>query len=168
VVRVLEGQWRQLGQVPQHEIRSPEESRKDSFIQEQEDVGYWNFHEQISYLIALWGGCGVVLKKFLQIIQNKVARIVTKLDWSTPYKEVLHKVGWLSVNQPDILPLSHPHFQGEAELLCQSNFGLIWAVLGNWFNSFCLLSWPEVVFVVDQIDKGKGTRDNGLGIMNSG
>ena len=57
------------------------------------------FMSKLSYLIALWGGCGVVLKKCLQIIQNKVARMVTKLDWSTPSKEVLHQVGWLSVNQ---------------------------------------------------------------------
>ena len=40
-----------------------------------------------------------MLKKALQIIQNKVARVVTKLDWSTSTKELLHQCGWLSVNQ---------------------------------------------------------------------
>ena len=57
------------------------------------------FMRKLSYLIALWGGCGAVLKKSLQIIQNKVARAVTRLNWSTPAGELLHQCGWLSVNQ---------------------------------------------------------------------
>ena len=57
------------------------------------------FTSKLSYLIALWGGCGAVLKKSLQIIQNKVARAVTRLNWSTPAGELLHQCGWLSVNQ---------------------------------------------------------------------
>ena len=57
------------------------------------------FSSKLSYLIALWGGCGTVLKKSLQIVQNKVARIVTRLDWSTSAKQLLHQCGWLSVNQ---------------------------------------------------------------------
>ena len=57
------------------------------------------FMSKLTYLIALWGGCGMVLRKSLQVIQNKVARIVTKLDWSTPTQELLHQIGWLSVNQ---------------------------------------------------------------------
>ena len=35
----------------------------------------------------------------LQTLQNKVARVVTKLDWSTPTRDLLHQCGWLSVNQ---------------------------------------------------------------------
>ena len=57
------------------------------------------FMSKLSYLIALWGGCGIILRKTLQIIQNKVARVVTKLDWSTSAAVLLNQVGWLSVNQ---------------------------------------------------------------------
>ena len=38
-------------------------------------------------------------KRSLQIIMNKVARVVTRLDWSTPARELLAQCGWLSVNQ---------------------------------------------------------------------
>ena len=57
---------------------------------------------KLSCLIALWGGCGAVLVRSLQIIQNKVARVVTPLtrsDWSTSTKDLLHQCGWLSVHQ---------------------------------------------------------------------
>ena len=57
------------------------------------------FNSKLSYLIELWGGCGAGLKYSLQIIQNKVARVVTRLDWSTSVKELLKQCGWLSVNQ---------------------------------------------------------------------
>ena len=40
-----------------------------------------------------------MLKLSLQIIQNKVARAVTRLSWNTPARELLHQCGWLSVNQ---------------------------------------------------------------------
>ena len=56
------------------------------------------FMSKLTYLIALWGGCGAVLQKSLKIIQNKVARVVTRMDWSTPARELLHQCGWLSVN----------------------------------------------------------------------
>ena len=39
------------------------------------------------------------IKYSLQIIHNKVARVVTRLDWSTSVKELLNQCGWLSVNQ---------------------------------------------------------------------
>ena len=54
---------------------------------------------KLSYLIALWGGCSSYLMNSLQIIQNKAARVVTKLDWSAPTKDLLKQCGWLSVNQ---------------------------------------------------------------------
>ena len=57
------------------------------------------FMSKLTYLIALWGGCGIVLRKSLQVIQNKVARVVTKMDWSTPPKDILRQIGWLSVSQ---------------------------------------------------------------------
>ena len=54
---------------------------------------------KLSYLIALRGGCGIMLRKSLQICQNKVARLVTKLPWITPTSVLLNQCGWLSVNQ---------------------------------------------------------------------
>ena len=54
---------------------------------------------KLCYLIALWGGCSSYLLKTLQVIQNKAARVVTKLDWSTPTEELLKQCGWLSVHQ---------------------------------------------------------------------
>ena len=32
------------------------------------------------------------------MIQNKVARVVTRLDWSTPTKVLLSQLGWLRIN----------------------------------------------------------------------
>ena len=57
------------------------------------------FLSKLSYLIALWGGCNLYLLKSLQILQNKAARIVTKLDWKSPTKVLLLQCGWLSVYQ---------------------------------------------------------------------
>ena len=54
---------------------------------------------KLSYLISLWGGCGAGLRRSLQVIMNKAARVVTRLDWSTPTRELLSQCGWLSVNQ---------------------------------------------------------------------
>ena len=54
---------------------------------------------KLSYLIALWGGCSNYLMRSLQVIQNKAARVVTKLDWFTPTEDLLRQCGWLSVHQ---------------------------------------------------------------------
>ena len=54
---------------------------------------------KLTYLIALWGGCNMYLLKSLQVLQNKAARIVAKLDWSTSTPVLLAQCGWLSVNQ---------------------------------------------------------------------
>ena len=57
------------------------------------------FMSKLSYLIALWGGCGKVLKQSLQRIQNKAAQAVTGNDWSVSSKENLKQCGWMSVSQ---------------------------------------------------------------------
>ena len=57
------------------------------------------FLSKLSYLIALWGGCNLHLLKALQTLQNKAARVVTKLDWSTSTTALLTQCGWLSVHQ---------------------------------------------------------------------
>ena len=57
------------------------------------------FMSKLSYVIALWGGCEMGLKKALQVCQNKVAQVVTRKDWTTSKKVLLQQCGWLSVNQ---------------------------------------------------------------------
>ena len=57
------------------------------------------FMSKMTYLIALWGGCADQLINPLQKAQNKAARAVTKLDWNTPVRTLLHQCGWLSVHQ---------------------------------------------------------------------
>ena len=54
---------------------------------------------KLTYLIALWGGCGIGLRKSLQAIQNKAAQAVTRGDWSASSKGLLRQCGWMSVNQ---------------------------------------------------------------------
>ena len=62
------------------------------------------FLSKLSYLISLWGGCNLSLLNSLQILQNKAARAVAKVDWNTPTSDTLHQCGWLSVHQ---LVVSH-------------------------------------------------------------
>ena len=57
------------------------------------------FMSKLSYVIALWGGCELGLRKTLQVLQNKVAHVVTRKDWTTTSKVLLQQCGWLSVNQ---------------------------------------------------------------------
>ena len=57
------------------------------------------FMSKVIYLIPLWGGCEKYLIRSLQVIQNKAARAVTKLDWSTSSHVLLSQCGWLSVHQ---------------------------------------------------------------------
>ena len=57
------------------------------------------FQSKLIYLIQLWGGTNNYLLNFLQIVQNRAARLVTKLGWFTPTETLLTQCGWLSVNQ---------------------------------------------------------------------
>ena len=57
------------------------------------------FTSKLTYLIALWGGCELGMMKALQVLQNKVARTVARVDWNTPVREIFNQVGWLSVQQ---------------------------------------------------------------------
>ena len=54
---------------------------------------------RIIYVIQVWGGTKDYLIKTLQILQNKAARFVTKLDIFTSQKTLLLQCGWLSVQQ---------------------------------------------------------------------
>ena len=57
------------------------------------------FLSKLIYLIQLWGGCQQYLLTFLQKLQNKAARHVTKRNVFTPVKVLLTQCGWLSVKQ---------------------------------------------------------------------
>ena len=57
------------------------------------------FVSKLSYVISLLGGCGTGLKKALQVLQNKMAKVVTRQNWTTSSKVLLQQCGWLSVNQ---------------------------------------------------------------------
>jgi hypothetical protein len=54
---------------------------------------------RIIYVIQVWGGTNEYLLKMLQVLQNKAARFVTKLDIFTSHKKLLQQCGWLSVKQ---------------------------------------------------------------------
>ena len=60
------------------------------------------FMSKLLYLIPLWGGSAKYLIRVLQVLQNKAARAMTKLDWFTPTSELLKQCGWVSVNQLSI------------------------------------------------------------------
>ena len=57
------------------------------------------FISKLIYLMPLWMGCEDYLLNSLQICQNKVARLVTKLDRYTPTTVLLKQCGWMSVRQ---------------------------------------------------------------------
>ena len=47
----------------------------------------------------MYGNASEYLLRFLQVLQNKVARIVTRLSWDTGIDVLLSQVGWLSIRQ---------------------------------------------------------------------
>ena len=53
----------------------------------------------ISYLVQLYGGGSQYLLSALQVLQNRAARLVTRLDWDTPRETLLLQCGWLSIRQ---------------------------------------------------------------------
>ena len=57
------------------------------------------FMSKLIYLIQLWGGTSEYLLNFLQKVQNRAARLVTRLGWYTPTETLLTQCGWLSVRQ---------------------------------------------------------------------
>ena len=54
---------------------------------------------RLVYLVQVYGNAAEFLLKFLQVIQNKAARCVTRLRWGTETSVLLNQVGWLSVKQ---------------------------------------------------------------------
>ena len=57
------------------------------------------FISKLIYLMPLWIGCEDYLVNSLQVCQNKVARLVTKLDRYTPTTVLLKQCGWMPVRQ---------------------------------------------------------------------
>jgi hypothetical protein len=65
---------------------------------------------KLIYLMPVWTGCEEYLVNALQIIQNKVARSVTKKDIFNPTQVLMKECGWLTVKQllqPDTVPENH-------------------------------------------------------------
>ena len=54
---------------------------------------------KLIYLMPVWSGCEDFLVRALQVIQNKAARSVTRLDYRTPTRVLMQQCGWLSVRQ---------------------------------------------------------------------
>ena len=54
---------------------------------------------RIVYVIQLYGTAPDYLINSLQVLQNKAARIITKLGWGTRTSVLLKQLGWLSIKQ---------------------------------------------------------------------
>ena len=54
---------------------------------------------KLIYLMPLWSGCEDYLVRALQVVQNKAARSVAKLNIFTPTKTLMKVCGWMSVRQ---------------------------------------------------------------------
>ena len=59
---------------------------------------------KLVYLIQWWGGCSSYLMNYLQVLQTRAARVVTRSGWRASTEKLLHQCGWLSVRQ-----LAHYH-----------------------------------------------------------
>ena len=57
------------------------------------------FMSKLIYLMPLWSGCEDYLVKCLQVVQNKAARTVARLNIFTPTKTLMKVCGWMSVRQ---------------------------------------------------------------------
>ena len=47
------------------------------------------FMSSLAYLLPVWGGCEGFLIRSLQVLQNRAARQVTRLNWNTPVRRLL-------------------------------------------------------------------------------
>ena len=56
------------------------------------------FHSKLVYMINIWSSCSKELIQALQIIQNRVAKMITR-NWDNKNVENLQQIGWLSVAQ---------------------------------------------------------------------
>ena len=56
------------------------------------------FHSKLVYMINVWSSCSKEMIQALQIIQNRVAKMITR-NWNNKNVENLNQIGWLSVSQ---------------------------------------------------------------------
>ena len=57
------------------------------------------FMSKLIYCIPLWGGTSVEMIRMLQVVQNKAARYITKLDWYTPSETLMKQCNWFNIKQ---------------------------------------------------------------------
>ena len=57
------------------------------------------FMSKLIYVMPLWSGCEEYLVRSLQVVQNKAARVVARLNIFTPTKDLMLACGWMSVRQ---------------------------------------------------------------------
>ena len=84
------------------------------------------FMSNLISLIQLWSGTSEFLLTFLQVIQNRAARLVTKLSWHTRTEVLLNQLGWLSVRQLGVfhsLVLIYKTKQNEKPVYFSKKFG---------------------------------------------
>ena len=62
-------------------------------------VAEGKFMSKLIYLIEIWGGCEKYLLRSLQLLQNRVVRIVTNQGSRKPTIDLFTHCGWLSVRQ---------------------------------------------------------------------
>ena len=53
----------------------------------------------LAYMMPVWGGAEDFIIRTAQVMQNRAARIVTKLSWFTPQRILLQQTNWLSIQQ---------------------------------------------------------------------
>ena len=58
-------------------------------------IGYAIVMSRIVYLVQVYGNASEYLLKSLQTLQNKAARVVTRLPWGTETGLLLNQIGWL-------------------------------------------------------------------------
>ena len=62
-------------------------------------VANFTIMSTFSYMMPVWGGTEEYTIKAAQVLQNKAARIITKLSWFTPQRILLQQTIWLSIRQ---------------------------------------------------------------------
>ena len=58
-----------------------------------------NIMSTLVFMMPVWGGTEEFIIRAAQVIQNRAARIVTKMGWFTPQRILLKQSNWLSIRQ---------------------------------------------------------------------
>ena len=110
------------------------------------------------YCNIIWGQCNETLKDKLQVLQNKVARIITKVKYKdADHLRLICQLGWLTVrnlirldmgifmykSQNNLLPETAGEFHLPADKIHSYQTRSRSAVLGNMFVPRCNLSLTQ-------------------------